>query len=137
MARFFAQVATIPFLLLGVAGLFLGDYGTVSGGTHHGNLGSVQLQLTWFRDAVDLAFAVVFVLVGFVLGRHAGKLTTIVAGALLLALAVAGFITGDKGFADLRFPAVINVFDLVAGLLAFLAGLGTIEDEGPASVLRS
>ena len=135
MARLYAQVFTLVFLVVGVIGLFLGDASHVSGGQAGGNLGSVTLHLTWFRDAIDLGFAVVFAWVGFVAPRHAGRIAVGVAGVILLVLAIAGFIIGDddvasKGAADLHFPVIINVFDVIAGALAVLCALGTIE-EGP------
>lgn len=138
MARLYAQVFAFVFLVVGVVGLFLGDASHVSGGQAGGNLGSVTLHLTWFRDAIDLGFAVVFAWVGFVAARREGRIAVGVAGVLLLVLALAGFIIGDddlasKGAADLHFPVIINVLDVIAGALALLCALGTIEDEpGPA-----
>ena len=134
MARLYAQLFTLVFLVVGVVGLFLGDASHVSAGQAGGNLGSVTLHLTWFRDAVDLGFAALFAWVGFVASRHTGRIAVGVAGVLLLVLAIAGFIIGDddlatKGAADLHFPLAINVFDLVAGGLAVLCALGTVEDE--------
>jgi len=137
MARLYAQLFTLVFLVVGVVGLFLGDASHVSNGQAGGNLGSVTLHLTWFRDAVDLGFAAVFAWVGFVAPRHAGRLAVGAAGVVLVVLAIAGFIIGDndqatKGHADLNFPLVLNVFDMVAGGLAVLCALGTLEDEPEA-----
>jgi hypothetical protein len=138
MARLYAQLFTLVFLVVGVVGLFLGDSSHVSDGQAGGNLGSVTLHLTWFRDAVDLGFAAVFAWVGFVAGRRQGRIAVGVAGVLLLALAIAGFVIGDddlasRGHADLNFPVAINVFDLVAGALAVLCALGTIEEGAEAA----
>ena len=135
MARLYAQLFTLVFLVIGVVGLFLGDASHVSGGQAGGNLGSVTLHLTWFRDAIDLGIAVLFAWVGFVAPRRAGRIAVGAVGVLLLVLAIAGFIIGDddlatKGHLDLNFPLVINVVDLVAGGLAVLCALGTLE-EGP------
>ncbi len=64
-------------------------------------------------------------------------------GVLLLVLGVVGFVVGDdaaatKGFLGLHFTSALNVLDVVVGVLAILAALGTVEDPEPAprSVLR-
>lgn len=137
MARLYAQLFTLIFFVVGAGGLFLGDAGHISDGHAGGNLGSITLHLTWARDALDLALLVVFGYVGFLADRHTGRIAVIAAGAVLTLLAIAGFVIGDddlasKGAAGMHFPAVVNVFDLVAGVLAVLCGLGTLEDE-PAS----
>src|SRR5205807_9385074 len=99
-----------------------------------GNLGSLTLHLTWFRDIIDLGFLAVVVYVGFVAERRTGRLLIGAAGVLLLVLGIAGFIIGDdaagtRGAAGLHFPVVMNVFDVAAGALALLCSLGTIEDD--------
>lgn len=134
MARLYAQLFTLVFLVVGVVGLFLGDASPVGSGQAGGNLGSITLHLTWFRDAIDLGFAGLFAWVGFVAARHPGRIAVGAAGVLLLALAIAGFIIGDDDMAghrhaDLNFPLVINVFDLITGGLAVLCALGTLEDD--------
>jgi hypothetical protein len=45
-------------------------------------------------------------------------------------------LSGARSFAGLHFTLAVNIFDLVVGVLAILAALGTVEDEGPASVIR-
>jgi hypothetical protein len=64
-------------------------------------------------------------------------------GIVLLVLAIVGFVVGDdtaatKGFLGLHFTTALNLLDLVVGVLAILAALGTVEDPEPAprSVLR-
>lgn len=140
MARFYAQLFVVLFAILGIGGLFLGDASHVTNGQAEGNLGGLTLHLTYPRDALDIVLALVFAYVGFVASRHVGKLVVIVAGGLLTALAVLGFVIGDdaaatRGIAGLHFPLTVNLVDLVSGLLGVLAGLGTIEDE-PKPFLR-
>jgi hypothetical protein len=134
MARLYAQLMTAVFIVVGIGGLFLGDAGHISSGHAGGNLGDVTLHLTWARDALDIALLVVFAYVGFVADRHTGRLLVIAAGALLLLLAIAGFVIGDddlasKSSAGMNFPVIVNVFDLAVGVLGTLCGLGTLEDE--------
>jgi cell division protein FtsW (lipid II flippase) len=141
MARLFAQLCTLVFLVVGVGGLFLGDASHVVNGQAQGNVGDVQLHLTYVRDVLDLILLVVFIFVGFVADRRTGRLVAGAAGIVLLALAIIGFFVGDndagaKSFAGMHFPTFINIFDLVVGVLAILAALGTIEDEGPTSIIR-
>lgn len=142
MARLYAQICTFVFLLIGVGGLAAGNAGppSASGG---GNIGSLILHLTWARDVLDIALFVLFAYVGFLAARRPGRLLTGAAGVLLLALAIVGFITGDdahatKSILGLHFTTALNILDLVVGLLAILAALGTVEDPEPAprSVLR-
>lgn len=137
MARFFAQVLTPVFLVLTVVGVIvtlIGDASRVTDGHAGGNISNLVLHLTWVRDLLDAALLLVCVWVGFVASRRNGRLAMIVLGAVLIALAVVGFVTGDddlasKGFAGMHYPAAVNVFDLIAGLLALLSGLGTIEES--------
>jgi hypothetical protein len=142
MARLYAQLCTLVFLLIGVGGLAAGNAGppAPNGG---GNVGSLILHLTWARDALDIALLAVFGYVGFVAPRRQGKLIVGALGVVLFALAIAGFLVGDdaaatKGFLGLHFTTALNVLDLVVGVLAILAALGTVEDPEPAprSVLR-
>lgn len=142
MARLYAQLCAFVFLLIGVGGLAAGNAGppAANGG---GNIGSLTLHLTWARDVFDIVLLVVFVFAGFVASRRAGRVTVGAVGVLLLALAVVGFLVGDdaaatKGYAGLHFSTALNILDLVVGVLALLAALGTVEDPEPAprSVLR-
>lgn len=127
MARFFAQLLSPVFLVLGVGGLFLGDAGTAG----RGELGSLDLDLTWARDVLDIALLVLLALVGFVLARHAGRLLMAAVGVVLLATGVAGFATGESGFAGLRGSLAMNLFCIGAGALAALAAAGTVEEPEP------
>jgi hypothetical protein len=128
MARFFAQILSPVFLLLGVGGLFLGDAGTPG----RGDLGPLDLDLTWARDAFNLGLLVLLVVVGFVLARRAGRLAMAALGVLLLAAGVAGFATGESpGFLGMKGSLAMNLFDVVAGALALLAVAGTIEEPEP------
>jgi hypothetical protein len=127
MSRFFAQIYAPLFLLLGVGGLFLGDAGTPG----KGELGSLDLDLTWGRDILDLALLLLFVAVGFVATRHLGRRLMALAGLLLLGVGVAGFVAGEGGFLGIQGSPAMNVFDVVAGLLALLAAAGTIEEPEP------
>ena len=136
MARFFAQICTFVFLIVTVGGLLLGNATAVSSGHAGGNLGSITLHMTWVRDGVDAVLLAAFVYTGFFASRRNGRLVMAVAGTVLLALGVIGFVTGDNdqatgGWAGMHFPAVINIFDTTAGILAILAALGTIEDDAP------
>ena len=138
MARFWAQLFTPVFFLVTVVGAILTVTDKGYGGTPGGNLGNLTLHLTWSRNILDAVVLGVCIWVGFFASRRAGRIATIVLGAALLALGVAGFLIGDddaasKGFAGMHFPPAVNVFDLVAGLLGLLSGLGTIEDEPGAT----
>jgi hypothetical protein len=142
MARLYAQLCALLFLLVGVGGLAAGSAGppAANGG---GNLGGLVLHLTWSRDVLDIALLIVFAYVGFIAPRRTGRLLVGVVGIVLLALAIVGFVVGDdaaatKGFLGLHFTTALNLLDLVVGVLAILAALGTVEDPEPAprSVLR-
>ena len=133
MARFWAQLFTPVFLVVTVLGVIVTMADKGYGGTPGGNLGDLSLHVTWTRNILDAVCLAVCVWVGFVAPRRAGRLATILLGAALLALGIAGFLIGDddaatKGFAAMHFPPAVNVFDLVAGLLGLLSGLGTVED---------
>jgi hypothetical protein len=142
MARLYAQLCALLFLLVGVGGLAAGSAGppAANGG---GNLGGLVLHLTWSRDVLDIALLIVFAYVAFVAPRRTGRLLVGAVGIVLLVLAIVGFVVGDdaaatKGFLGLHFTTALNLLDLVVGVLAILAALGTVEDPEPAprSVLR-
>ncbi len=145
MARFYAQVCMLVFLIVGVGGLFLGNANAVTTGEAGGNLGGITLQMTWARDAVDLLMFVLFAYVGLFASRSGGRLLVLAAGIFLLMLAALGLVVGDNaqastGVAGLHFPVVVNIFDTVFGVLAVLAGLGTLGDAEVGqsrSVLRT
>ena len=127
MARFFAQLLSPVFLLLGVGGLFLGD----ASSRGRGDLGPLDLDLTWARDILDIAVLAALLLVGFVLARHAGRLLVAAAGVVLIAVGVAGFVTGESGFAGFRGALAMTLFCVVAGLRLVLAAAGTVEEPEP------
>ena len=140
MARLYAQLCTAVFAFVGIGGLFVGSAGIGNSG---GNVGSLALHLTWARDILDLALLAVFVWIGFVAVQHAGRLALGIVGAVLVVLAVIGFIYGDtagatKSLLGMHWSTALNVLDLVVGALGVLAALGTVEGEEPQrSVLRS
>jgi hypothetical protein len=127
MARFFAQLLTPVFLFLGVGGLFLGDASTPG----KGELGGLDVDLTWARDALDLGVLVVLALIGFGLSRHLGRWLMAGLGLVLLAAGVIGFVRGEAGLLGLRGSLAMNLFDVAAGALALLAAAGTIEEPEP------
>ena len=142
MARLYAQLCALVFLVVGIGGLAAGNAGppAPNGG---GNVGGLVLHLTWARDALDIVLLGLFAYVGFVAPRRLGRLIVGVIGVALLGLAVAGFLVGDdaaatKDVLGVHFTTALNVLDLVVGVLAILAALGTVEDPEPAprSVLR-
>jgi hypothetical protein len=134
MARLYAQLFTLVFIVVTLGGLALGDASHVSSGHAGGNLGGLTLHMTWGRDILDLALLVVLAVVGFAASRRVGAILVVAAGALLVALGIAGFVVGDdamatRGIADLHFPAAVNVFDLLVGLLGLLSGTVTLADQ--------
>jgi len=144
MARLYAQLCMLVFLVVGIGGLAAGNAGppAANGG---GNIGSLTLHLTWTRDALDIVLLAVFAFAGLAASRHLGRLLAGAIGVALLALAVAGFLLGDDpaatathSYAGLHFTTALNILDLVVGLLGILAALGTVEEPEPAvrSVLR-
>jgi hypothetical protein len=142
MARLYAQICALVFLVVGVGGLAAGSAGppAANGG---GNIGGLVLHLTWARDVLDIGLLVIFGYVGFGAPRRLGRLLVGATGIVLLVLGVAGFVVGDdaaatRGFLGLHFTTALNLLDLVVGVLAILAALGTVEDPAPAprSVLR-
>jgi hypothetical protein len=134
MARLYAQLFTLVFIVVTLGGLALGDAGHVSGGHAGGNLGGLTLHLTWARDILDLALLVLLAFVGFAASRQLGAILIVGLGALLTALGVGGLVLGDdamatRGFAGLHFPLPVNLFDLLVGLLALLSGTVTLADQ--------
>ena len=141
MARFYAQICTVAFLVVGIGGFLVGDASHVVHGQAQGNVDGMEVHLTYARDVLDLVLLAAFAYVGFVAARHLGRIVTGAAGVVLFGLAILGFVIGDtpagtRSLADLHFTVALNIFDLVVGGFAILAALGTVEDEGPASVIR-
>lgn len=130
MSRFFAQLAAVIFVIVTAGGFVVGN---------NGNFDGVQVHMTLSRDILDLVFLAVFIWVGFGAGLHLGRIVTGAAGVVLLLLGIFGFIYGDtdagtRSLLGLHFPLAINIFDLVMGVLAVLAALGTIEAPDPRYV---
>lgn len=141
MARFYAQICTVAFLIIGIGGWFVGDASHVVAGQAQGNVDGMQVHLTYARDILDVGLLLGFAYVGFVAGRRAGRVVMGALGVVLLALAGIGFPMGDtaagtRSLGGLHFTMALNILDLVVGTLAVLTALGTVEDEGPASVIR-
>ncbi|HXA30468.1 MAG TPA: hypothetical protein VN193_17170 [Candidatus Angelobacter sp.] len=134
MSRFFAQIYSVLFLVLGAGGFLLGDASTRG----RGDLGPLDLDLTPARDLLDLGLLLLFVVVGFVAARHLGRRVMALAGVILVAAGVLGFATGENGALGMRFSLAMNLFSVAAGALALLAAAGTIEEpEAPqGSFLR-
>lgn len=143
MSRVYAQLASLVFAVVAVGGLFLGDASHVVNGVAQGNLGNLTLHFTYTHDVINLVFLVGFVYVGFFATRVRGKVMVLCAGIVLLGLGIGGFIHGDdalasRSIAGFNFPTLVNVFDTFWGVLAILAGLGTLSDaEISASENRS
>ncbi len=138
MARAYAQIAAIVFLIVGAGGLLTGDASHVVQGHATGNFDGVALHLTYGRDAVDLILAGVFAYAGWFSREDQAWLPVVAAGSFLLLLAVVGFIhaddeAGTRAIATLHFPLAVNVFDLIAGVPAILSGLGGLSEETPAA----
>ncbi len=134
MARAYAQIAAIVFLIAGAGGLLTGDAGQVVHGHASGNFDGVALHLTYGRDVLDLALAAVFAAAGWVLPEERAWPPVLAAGAVLVLLAVIGFInldtdSGARSIATLHFPLALNVFDLITGVLAVLCALGSLAEE--------
>lgn len=138
MPRSFAQLAAVVFAIVGVAGFFTGDAGHVVNGQAGGSFDGVALHLTYLRDIVDLAFAGALVYAGWFAGDATAKATVLGAGALLLLLSAVGFIVGDtnagdRSIATLHFPIALNIFDLIAGVLAVICALSVVDEVAPAA----
>ena len=136
MARSYAQLAAVVFAIVGIGGFITGDAGTVVNGQASGNFDGVALHFTYLRDVLDLAIAAALGYAGFAAREPVTARIVLGAGAFLLLLATAGFIVGDtasgsRSVLTLHFPIAINIFDLVAGALAVLCGLGGVEERSP------
>ena len=137
MARSYAQLAAVVFAIVGIGGFITGDAGHVVNGQASGNFDGVALHFTYLRDVIDLAIAAALGYAGFVAAEPITVRTVLGVGAFLLLLATVGFIVGDtdagtRSIVTLHFPIAINIFDLVAGTLAVLCGLGATEETIPA-----
>jgi len=134
MARIYAQFAALVFLIVGAGGFLTGDAGHIVDHHASGNFDGVALHLTYLRNVLDLALAGAFAYAGWFADDSRGRTAVLTASALLLLLAVIGFIhaddvTGTQAIATLHFPLAINVFDLIAGVLGILCALGEYAEE--------
>ncbi|MBV8445538.1 MAG: hypothetical protein JOZ92_06445 [Candidatus Dormibacteraeota bacterium] len=140
MARTYAQFAALVFLVVGAGGFLVGDSHVVNGAAT-GNFGSVSLHLTYTRDVLDLLLAAVFAYAGFVASARDAWIPLLGAGAVLLILAVVGFLhadtdAGGNAVASLHFPLAMNVFDLIAGVMTLLCALGALAEEPTTAAPR-
>ena len=141
MARTYAQFAALVFLVVGAGGFLVGDASHVVNGTATGNFGSVSLHLTYTRDVLDLLLAAVFAYAGFVASPRDAWIPLLGAGAVLLLLAVLGFLhadttSGGNAVASLHFPLAMNVFDLIAAVITLLCALGALAEEPTTAAPR-
>jgi hypothetical protein len=137
MARLYAQFAALVFLIVGAGGLLVGDASHVSHGSAGGNFDGVALHLTYARDALDVVLAAVFGYAGWLSREEDAWLPVLVASAVLLVLAVIGFVHADdeagrRALASLHFPLAMNVLDLVAGVIGILVSLAAFAEEPAA-----
>lgn len=141
MARLYAQLLTLVFIIVTLGGLALGDASHVTGAHAGGNLGGLTLHMTWGRDVLDGLLLVVVATAGFVAPRNLAAALVVAVGVVLTGLGITGFVVGDdamatRGFADLHFPTAVDVFDAVVGLLALLSGGVTLADQPEPVVQR-
>ena len=140
MARAFALLCSLVFFVIGLVGLVIvigGDATHQVAGAAQGNFGPLTVHLTWSREILDLILLAAFVYVGLFAPGRIGRIVMAAAGAVLLLLGIAGVVIGDdaaatKGFAGLHFPVLVNILDIVVGVLALLSSLGPTADEDAA-----
>jgi hypothetical protein len=138
MARLYAQFGAVVFLVVGLGGFLTGDAGTLVNQLPQGNLGNVILHLTYTRDVLNLVIACVLGFAGFRARDSIAAEIVLTVGVVLLLLAVVGFanpdtVQGTNSIAGLHFPEVINIFDLVAGTLGVLCGIGGAGAHEPVT----
>ena len=137
MARAYAQLAAVVFLIVGLAGFFTGDAGHVAGGQASGNFDGVALHLTYLHDVVHLLIGGALAYAGWFASERLARATVLGVAAVLLLLAIAGFAindddTGTRSILTLHFPLALNIFHLVSGTLAALCVLGDLSEPEPA-----
>lgn len=140
MARLYAQFGAVVFLVVGIGGLFTGDAGTLVHHVPQGNVGPMTLHLTYLRDVLDLIIGAVLAFAGFGSRDSLTDEIVLTVGVVLLLLALIGFANPDtagatRSIAGLHFTLVMNLFDVIAGALGLLCGLGgaTSAIAAPAS----
>ena len=129
MARLYAQFGAVVFLAVGLGGLLTGDAGSLVHHQPQGNVGPMDLHLTYVRDAVDLVIGVVLAFAGFRAEERIAEEIVLTGGVVLLLLALIGFANPDtaaatRSIAGVHFTEVMNIFDLITGALGVLCGLG-------------
>jgi len=134
MAKTYAQLAAIVFLIVGAGGFLTGDASHVVHGEAWGNFSGVTLHLTYTRDVLNLLIAAAFAYAGFIAPEDDAWIPVLAAGALLMLLTVVGFVhpdndAGTDAVITLHFPLAMNIFDLVSGVLAVLCALGSLAGD--------
>ena len=138
MAKAYAQLAAVVFVIVGFAGFFTGDAGRVAGGQAGGNFDGVALHLTYLHDVVHLAIAAALAYAGWFASERVARTTVLGVAGILLLLAIAGFAINDddagtRSVITLHFPVALNIFHLVAGTLAALCALGDLSEVETAT----
>src|ERR1700736_3065832 len=115
MARAYAQLAAVVFLIVGFAGFFTGDAGRVAGGQAGGNFDGVALHLTYLHDVVHLLIGAALAYAGWFPEERVARTTVLGVAGLLLLLATVGFIVNDddagtRRLITLHFQAALNIF---------------------------
>ena len=136
MARLYAQFGAVLFLAVGFGGLFTGDAGTLVNHLPGGNFGPMTLHLTYVRDVLDLIIGGALAYAGFRAEPRITDEIVLTVGVVLLLLALIGFVDPDtttkaRSIAGIHFTEVMNLFDLITGVLGLLCGLGG-SDRLPA-----
>ena len=136
MARAYAQLAAVVFIIVGFAGFFTGDAGRVAGGQAGGNFDGVALHLTYLHDVVHLLIGAALAYAGWFAAEREGRTTVLGVAGVLLLLAVVGFIVNDddagsRSVITLHFPVALNIFHLIAGTLGALCALGDVSEAEP------
>ena len=138
MAKAYAQLAAVVFLVVGFAGFFTGDAGHVAGGQAGGNFDGVALHLTYLQDVIHLLIGVALAYAGWFASERTARSMVLGLAGILLLLAIAGFAINDddagtRSVITLHFPVALNIFHLVSGTLAALCALGDTSDVETAA----
>jgi hypothetical protein len=138
MARLYAQFGAVVLLAVGLGGLLTGDAGTLVHHQPQGNVEPMALHLTYVRDVLDLVIGGVLAFAGFGARERLAEEIVLTVGVLFLLLAVVGFANPDnaaatRSVAGVHFTLVMNIFDVIAGALGLLCGLGGSATVAPAT----